>query len=752
MNKLWHSERGAVSIFFMIILAAVFLFQAIFVDFARIKAAEYETERAVKAAVRSLHAGYDLDLATYGLYAIANKDEMENVVQQVTQDNLPPDQNWFSSPELGEIEVSSEHALANHGVFEQQILEEMKYAAPIEYMTDVWEKWKAGGLDLKLSEASRMSDKLKDLESIIEEREDALDEAMDMTIELVRKEGNYHRFSMSMQRMLSEMDGLAGELGIHSMHTLTTEISQISQSMSELSAQKSALQAQAASQALEAAHDNNANADTVMDIQASIEEIENSIEELSEKLSDLNSMKQAAENLAQLVLEMKMELEASARRLDGIIGRSLIEQIEHALQEAQSAEKRLIKKLEEMTEELDLQIHVYGDNYFADYRSQLSGVHAMFTAYGRSFQAHFFSLPERGTDVLNHFTGKTYMDGYTLLQQRIEALEQKRNTVEIWVREEDRKRNQRNEKIEDKKNEQRDRAEQSLNKLINTFKCPISGDGQLKQLTGQDGLYHKYLSYNAQIDKETEYQERELEDPDKVGTDSFDFIDIIQNALLNFRDEVYVNEYALTKFNYRTMLPPDAKDSSVINQQSFTKALPHAHTLYNQEVEYILYGLSTCEKNLGAAYGEIFLVRMAVNLAEALASPNKQAALLVSPWLLFLWAVAEAAIEAWQEMGDLIAGKEVPLSDKWARAVTFNYKDYLRIFLLLHSQDTKMMSRMQALIELNTGKDLINKPVYTRTFMTFELEPVFFTAVLPILGRSSEEGEIVITHEIYESY
>lgn len=65
-----ESESGAVTIFLAMVLAVVFLFVAVFVDYARIAAMKVQAERLAHAAARSVMSSYIPELQQrYGLFA-----------------------------------------------------------------------------------------------------------------------------------------------------------------------------------------------------------------------------------------------------------------------------------------------------------------------------------------------------------------------------------------------------------------------------------------------------------------------------------------------------------------------------------------------------------------------------------------------------------------------------------------------------------------------------------------------------------
>ncbi len=65
-----RSESGSVSVFLIMILAFIFAFVALFIDYARIAAMKAQSERLAHAAVRSVMSSYDPELQEkYGLFA-----------------------------------------------------------------------------------------------------------------------------------------------------------------------------------------------------------------------------------------------------------------------------------------------------------------------------------------------------------------------------------------------------------------------------------------------------------------------------------------------------------------------------------------------------------------------------------------------------------------------------------------------------------------------------------------------------------
>ena len=156
MNKL-QSDRGAVTIYTILIIVPLFLFQAVLIDFVRVKVAPLEAEQAIKAASRSVLSSYDKQLLSYGIFGLkANKDEQLTIANQVISKHGTSKRGnetfrWLIlKPDSEKTIINNLYTLADHRILRQQILEEMKYKAPIEFTRNVVTK-----LDKKSKKTSR---------------------------------------------------------------------------------------------------------------------------------------------------------------------------------------------------------------------------------------------------------------------------------------------------------------------------------------------------------------------------------------------------------------------------------------------------------------------------------------------------------------------------------------------------------------------------------------------------------------------
>ncbi|HZG56024.1 hypothetical protein [Paenibacillus sp.] len=275
--------------------------------------------------------------------------------------------------------------------------------------------------------------------------------------------------------------------------------------------------------------------------------------------------------------------------------------------------------------------------------------------------------------------------------------------------------------------EQRQAAERQLSRRRDNWKdyCTVDTFSDYMTLTGPEGLFEKYRVYNEHLASGGMQPEMDEGDADAYLTASLDFTDRIARAVAELRDETYLNEFAVTHFTFRTSEKQKyaAKVKTRIGNAS-------SHRLQGQEAEYILYGLPTCHLNLSAMHAELFALRTGLRTLEALLAPES-AAKAASPMVALLTALAEGAKKANDDADVLLSGEAVEIP--FVPGAVMDYKDHLRLFYLLHSRNESTMSRMQALIELNTGIDLTERYTAVRVRTTVPVR----RSLLPFAPREA---------------
>ncbi|WMT39941.1 hypothetical protein RE628_21730 [Paenibacillus sp. D2_2] len=167
--------------FLVVIFASIFAFVSIFIDFARMAALQAKTEMMTHSASRSVLSSYDPQLVEqYGLFAFGNTDA-NYIMSKVLQDQMDLSKRSDDIPlmkaRLDSSTVELLRPIGTYEVFEQQIREEMKYKAPIDFAIEIINRFKP--MSKVMKEASNTVDLLSKLQKLYDQREAKLDEMLE---------------------------------------------------------------------------------------------------------------------------------------------------------------------------------------------------------------------------------------------------------------------------------------------------------------------------------------------------------------------------------------------------------------------------------------------------------------------------------------------------------------------------------------------------------------------------------------------
>ena len=169
--KLYNNNRGAISVFLILIFLSLLMLSGLFVDICRVMAAERKVQNALDTAVRSVLAQYDHELVgQFGLFAVSPADKKEEF-ERYFRVNLEEQHEdfHFINYEINKVEISSipQQSMLNNEAFKEQILEYMKYKGPLLITDNVVDVFLQGSFDKKadlLETAKDASRKYKDIE------------------------------------------------------------------------------------------------------------------------------------------------------------------------------------------------------------------------------------------------------------------------------------------------------------------------------------------------------------------------------------------------------------------------------------------------------------------------------------------------------------------------------------------------------------------------------------------------------------
>ncbi|WP_058304339.1 TadE/TadG family type IV pilus assembly protein [Gorillibacterium timonense] len=731
LKRFLFKADGSVSVYLIVILLPIFFFNAVLIDLVRYQLAERETERAVKAAARSVMSEYEGKLRDYGLFGRSDDlEEMKSLFVAMMEKNvISSDSNadfayLNSTYQAGSERISSMYSLANQQVFRNQVNEDMKYQAPIEFAIELAGKFKKNGAVEGMDSASDLYDHSNDLEkkwiAINDELDKGWDLAQELSVQVKEKAESY-------KVTLQELKELSDKTGLTTVADAESSLTQIEKSLEDAQSAITGLSTslnQTESTLKELQKDAKKNAERIRQLQDSIASMQKSISDLNHSITELSQKKADIEQLVKDLAAYALKVTASKASLasdqEALIElqREVNDQIGVAQKlnsELRAEKERLIAESSgksEAASSIYKAVSVFEEDYFMHYQIDC----------GKMLSA-FHTLAIHWNDA-TFYSGDDYE---TLNAAIVDAIRQSDQFVSKQAPIENSRMSKRNQQADQQKTQ-----ESELKKLLDQSKSIgiFNSDAYksvYERLTGtpqnrESGLYAKYMRFNAAGAPDIGsggVDNLDTSSPKGSIKKSLNFGERIQSFLVDARGELYLNEYALQRFSYRTANLDDFSDRS----------------LAGQEAEFILYGFDSCLENYSAAYGEMLLLLFAIRTVEAMLEPQTEILSIGSPLLVLLAAAVKGAGAAFLDMQKLVDGKAVPLVKKLP-AVTVTYKDFLRIFYLIHSNDKKMMARMQALIEADSGLDLTRQTTYIQVSAETSFRLWFLPGIAAKLGES----------------
>ncbi|SDC48273.1 hypothetical protein SAMN02799630_00212 [Paenibacillus sp. UNCCL117] len=745
-------ENGAVSVYLMLILLPLLLLLGLLIDVLRWRTADQQAELAVKAGVRSVLAGFSKPLQAYGLFALDAGDGQaaNRLFAETVADNLaaPAEGERFAwtaqtlEKEDGDARLTAIYPLSSHQIFKRQILEEMKYRAPISYSLELIDKWRKNGIAANLGQASRFGGNAAQLERLLEERDSRLETAW-KEFEDIR--GQAAELTPFYRTQLRDLNALSSKIGVHTLENARAALQNAQAQARALEQQIKGIDASMASLAQAGA----AAVPALIQLSQAKSELNAQYREAIQLAAEFEELLRNFARYAELLLVIRTKTSADLGRVQTALG-----EFQQAHRQAVEAGEAVEKELERIrggggavsgtplgsqaladTENRTFaEVQVLSRQELDTWQADVVGAVAQFAGFDAQMNDGLWFTQAKYTTVLQALEG---------FQSSLEATAARMSPTVMRQQASQRA-------IQAGKREQRSKTEAVLSEVrkslgvcsLTTGADPFENiylklEGDSRKPDAQ-GLFSAYMTRNAAPAGGEAVPAVPTDSADRAGLGALKLAAGLEQLLTDVRDEFYVDEYAVTKFSYRTL--GLGAESAGAPRKSKELSLPEQHPLTNQEVEYLIYGADSCAGNYSLAYAEMFAFRLAVGTAEALLEPRNEALAAGSPLLVLLAAVAEGAVRAQQDMAKLIQGEEVALSRKLSQAVTLNYRDYLRIFLLLHSRESVLLSRMQALIHYNTSVDLSTVFTYASGQATVSFRFWFMGGILRSLGAESFGG------------
>jgi hypothetical protein len=720
-RKKHNKTEGSVSIFLIMVLAFVFLFTAVLIDYARIAAFNVQEERLARASVRSVMSSYDVALREkYGLFAFGNSDG-DMLLSKVLNDNLHKSGRGDAFNLLPFVLESSSlewsRPLGSYDIFRHQIIEEMKYKAPVDFALELAGKFKP--LSGAMGEASRATELFGRLQPLYDEREAALDLMLERR-SLAAEKGR--------KLLLWIMNPPGSSIGASSLGSM--------QSAADIPAQYRDY--------LDKYYDDlyrDSKKSAKYSYQLSLYQSRSS--EMISRLPDLLSTfreehahlmvesREALMRAQQLNDEMRAILEQSRvdrtgpsedRARDWDIPGSSGEISSESLRKLREQEDALLLSstdINSMENSLSAQQRAY--EVIEPTVTRLPGVlYGALGTYGDSYL--MISLVLESSRVVNDYL-QNYGEKGSIIASDLAFIEQHRSS-----------------------DKERKRLEREAKSKLSEVRALLDKIGMLGNGVGDSmeryqtlrRYYEENISFNEGVVPESPAKSELKSDPYAAGSSAMENIDGIYatmgGIMAGTRDRLFQTEYSALYFQHFDVskLASLAIDS-VENPAELTDQLyPHA-----QELEYILYGFHNPAGNVAAAYAEIFAMRLSIRTMEGFI----EKASLGNPLAVLAAALLYGIQQAIQDMLLLCEKDSIPLSKYLPAQLT--YRDHLRLFMMMHGGGEAQLSRMLALIRLNTGINPDVKNTYVSADIKLRMRLWFLPGVIKVLNYSADlPGEV----------
>ncbi|OPA77007.1 hypothetical protein BVG16_17445 [Paenibacillus selenitireducens] len=722
MRRLLYRQQGSVSVFLIMMVAIIFMFVAVFIDYARITAFQLQTEQLAKSGIRSVMSSYEPALQEkYGLFALGGSDSNELLASSVAEStgirSRKGEAFRLLDTTLDSQSVNGSSELGRYPVFERQILEEMKYKAPIDFTLEIVNRFKP--LSLVMKEASKTTDLLVKLQKLYEKREKLVDRIMEaqkkasQLVERTHFDTNYV-FSNGQTSLTDSSLG-----SIHSAADIAAQYADYVRKNYADSNRDPDEDAQYAEETSdyerEAGWFSSSFAREATQIQQKhrkhLEEVKPLFGEVREINDQMKGIIAEAEQQNNADYDQVGQGRTPASGVPNLKGDS-----NHAIQDIRNTVQQLVMP-DDFVNSFEAEVQGQLDSFqrfegeVGSFRSVVSSSIPSTSGSSGPLKQSVTQMKRKIDDYLQAYV---WSDAANIILARQQAIATNRSSDK-----------------ERKRTEAKSKAKLSevlglLDKLKQTAK---ESQQEFDQL---EGFFDDSITFNAQKDREADTVSIEGQ-PEDAGKQSMSMMDGLYGGMAGMlegvRDEFYRNEYAVNHF---TRFEP-AMLKSLFTSHDVDKQLSNALHVKNQELEYILYGFHLPGGNVSAAYGEIFSTRLAIRTMEGFVECSRMG----HPLLILASAILYGIEHALQDMlelvnkGDLELSKYVPLR--------LTYKDHLRMFLMLHSRNEKMMSRMLALIQFNTG---IN-PNEKLTYMEGDVRASIHVWFLPGVMRSLRDVQMI---------
>ncbi len=694
-------ENGAVSIYVVIVTFLIFLFNAVLIDFVRIMVAEYQTEQATKTAVRSTFSSYNKDVQNKGLFVISEGESSGKIFETVFEKNLAPEEEGYfkfvdTKMESTSFKSNEERSFANEEIVKHQILEDMKYKAPIEFGKVI--------LDGVLPYACTML-----------EAEITVDVAEAVDKDIKDRDAEMKNAIEHLKAAKQKLKNVDGEINDPSR-----------------SSYPDVKNLQDAVKHNEEYHDDeNPPNEYKTDLKNVLNEIESqsdlAYKELKKAKKELKDAQKENKKIEETITEIREEVEAKYDNLSS----------------GNCDQTKTSEAEEEMNKLKDPKEYQVEPQFFQDALAKTEkAMKSIDNGKGTTTQS-LIPYVEYQIDDLDGMIEKSQIKpSVNLLKGYYDtAYKDTKNAVSFA---DDNYEEQ--EAVEDSEDGGLGKALEALGKIKDFI---FMAEGLNEDSEKYETLKKLVTDYGNVLSDDA--GNLDMDDPKQGAKDAFDIVSGLFNQLgnlgKNIRDKAYISEYILTRFN--------ADDSlGLFDPNSY----PENFLFYNREVEYILYGQHASGANYMAALLELTATRFAFNFIAAFTKDVVKVA--PHPIAKFIAATGWAFSHTVDDIRNLTSGtRKVPLLDIPGVKFDTDYKFYLRLFLLIHSSESdERINRIQAVVDDKTPENIQKAPTYASVKTESSIDLWFIPGITKMLGTTGildgyvKDGRYFINEKIDYSY
>lgn len=719
-------QDGAVTVFAVIVLSSLLLFFSLLIDYARIAALHKLSEDAVRSGVRSVLSAYDS--ALYERYGLFGRGGTEGQTIFAEAMNANAEGSTTSAKQTlqlvgSKVEDSTLHTaavLGGHDVFARQVLEEMKYKAPVDFTLELAAKFAPMAGAMK--EASVTIGLLEDMRKLYEKREAHLARTFQLQQQAaaaINGSGIDAMIPVQTKALATGGDtvlSIASEYSTYAAQVIDDQ-SHLNDGKARYTDEIEAYEEKARSAAMELRR-------------LSSEMLKQHVKIQGEALKELESARTLNEDMQRLVQQASQTSPDTG--YDRVSKSKVTGSEQHQVPPGAASD---IEQVKQSADEL-----VLPDSWFVTYKLELGeqgGAAAALDMEAGGLQSNISASLSK--PIVNP-SADTLLEGITNLRLAYGNYEEKYIRPATII--ERRKQTLENGNFKAQLKQQEEQAgvlwKQARGMLHGLTAVPQTEE-HIKLFEQVKKRFDANLLFNQQLAEAvnaagTEQASDAYEAAEQSTVLMGGLFTGMAGMLERTRDSLYYGEYVVHR--YASFAPQNLR--SMILEGDMTE-LSHAISFNNQEAEYVLYGLHNPVGNVAAAYGELFTTRLAVRMMEGLIESRS----LGHPLLILSAALIYGLEKSIEDMLAFTERGTAPLS-KFVK-VELAYTDYLRLFMLMHSgNEATRLARMIAVIEQNCGTMLSAVPSAVTGEARVSMELWFIPGLMRVLSRFGLlEGKVV---------